>query len=401
MLEQFGCLRKSKIERALSSIMKSKLIYISNTRLPSEKANSYQTVQMCNSFSKAYDEVELWTGKSRNTKELESITDIYGFYNIKNSFLIKKFFQIDSIILFKINQFIWANLRNLVFSLNVCAHLIKYKNSKNVTLYSRDWCFLFVYLFFRNIGLVNNKLFYESHKFYKFLPKSLSKIDGVIVINNYLYSLHEDIGIKRLFLAHDGVNVDEYESISRYDFQSKKESFTVVYTGSLFLWKGVNTVVDSLKFLPAHVDLIFIGGSGQYLLDFKEYVKDSGFGDRIKVISHIPKKELLKFIEIADALVLPNSAKDKMSLFTSPIKLFEYMASKRPIIASNIASIAEVLTDQKNALLFNPDDSEDLALQISRTIESDFTKMVHQAEKDSLKYTWDKRAKDIDKFMNK
>ena len=151
--------------------MKSKLIYISNTRLPSEKANSYQTVQMCNSFSKAYDEVELWTGKSRNTKELESITDIYGFYNIKNSFLIKKFFQIDSIILFKINQFIWANLRNLVFSLNVCAHLIKYKNSKNVTLYSRDWCFLFVYLFFRNIGLVNNKLFYESHKFYKFLPK--------------------------------------------------------------------------------------------------------------------------------------------------------------------------------------------------------------------------------------
>ena len=79
-----------------------------------------------------------------------------------------------------------------------------------------------------------------------------------------------------------------------------------------------------------------------------------GYENRIQIVSHIPKIELLKFIEVADALVLPNSAKDKMSLFTSPIKLFEYMASKRPIIASNIASIAEVLTDQKNALLFNP-----------------------------------------------
>ena len=379
--------------------MKKKLIYISNTRLPSEKANSYQTMQMCNSFSKVFDDLELWTGKSHNTKELESIKDVYGFYNIKKTFLIRKLFQIDSKLLFKFNEFLWANLRNLTFSLSTCMCLIKYRNSKNITLYSRDWCFIFLYLFFRKIGLVNNKLFYESHKFYKFLPKLLPKIDGVIVINNYLYSLHQNCGIENLFLAHDGVNADEYDLISSYSFQPEKEIFKVVYTGSLFLWKGVNTLVDALQFLPNNVELIFIGGSGQYLLNFQQYVKNSGFSNRVQVIPHIPKYELLKFIEIADMLVLPNSAKDKMSLFTSPIKLFEYMASKRPIIASNIASVAEVLSNQKNALLFKPDDSRDLSFQIVKAMQRDCSDIVQQAEKDSLNYTWDKRAREIAEFI--
>ena len=65
-----------------------KLIYISNTRLPSEKANSYQTMQMCSSFSKVFDEVELWTGKARNTPELNEVKDIHGYYNVQKSFLM-------------------------------------------------------------------------------------------------------------------------------------------------------------------------------------------------------------------------------------------------------------------------------------------------------------------------
>ena len=72
---------------------------------------------------------------------------------------------------------------------------------------------------------------------------------------------------------------------------------------------------------------------------------------------HLPKKRFVsKYTEIADVLVLPNSAKDKMNLYTSPIKMFEYMASKRPIVASSLPSIKEILSDQDNAILFNPND---------------------------------------------
>jgi len=97
--------------------------------------------------------------------------------------------------------------------------------------------------------------------------------------------------------------------------------------------------------------------------------------------------------------VLPNSAEDKMSLYTSPIKLFEYMASHRPIVASNLSSITEILSN-KNSFLFNPDNAKDLAENIQKAVSSDCSKVVEQARKDVKFYTWEKRAKNIKRFIN-
>ena len=200
-----------------------KLIYITNTRLPSEKANSYQSMQMCYSFSEVFDEVELWTGKARNTKEFLRIKNVYGYYNLEKTFTIRKFFQFDSRFLFYINEFIWANLKDLVFSVNVCLHLIRHRKSKTIFIYTRVWYLLYVFLFFKKIGLLDNKIFYESHKFSKFLVKPLSQIDGVIVINSYLKNLYKKHCIKKIYVAHDGVNIDEYKQITNYKFNSNKK----------------------------------------------------------------------------------------------------------------------------------------------------------------------------------
>ena len=70
-----------------------------------------------------------------------------------------------------------------------------------------------------------------------------------------------------------GVNIDEYKMISDYQFQPEKKERNVVYTGSLFSWKGVHIIVDALRYLPDEIELVCIGGSGNYLKDFKKYVK--------------------------------------------------------------------------------------------------------------------------------
>ena len=375
-----------------------KLIYITNTRLPSEKANSYQSMQMCYSFSKVFDEVELWTGRSRNTKEFDRIEDIFGYYNINKTFSVRKFFQYDSVILGRLNEFIWANLRGAVYSINTCLHLIKYKNFPEVIVYTRVWHVLFVYMLFKKIGLVNNQIFYESHKFSKPIVKILSKIDGLIVINRYLNTLYKEHDIKQVFTAHDGVNIEEYADISKYKFTPNKKEYIILYTGSLFSWKGVNTLVDCIKYLPKNFNLVCVGGSGKYLSDFKSYVDKTSESNRIKVIAHVSKKALLEYTESADVLVLPNSAKDKMSLYTSPIKLFEYMASNRPIVASNLSSITEILSN-KNSFLFEPDNAKDLAENIQKAISLDCSKFVSQACKDVESCTWEKRAYNIKGFI--
>ena len=375
-----------------------KLIYITNTRLPSEKANSYQSMQMCYSFSKVFDEVELWTGKARNTKELEKVKDVFKYYNIEKTFLIRNFFQFDSKFLSNLNEFIWANLRDFIFSVNVCLSLVKYKKSSETVIYTRVWYILYVFLFLKKIGLVNNKIFFESHKFSKPIVKILSKIDGLIVINRYLNTLYKEHDIKQVFTAHDGVNIEEYADISKYKFTPNKKEYIILYTGSLFSWKGVNTLVDCIKYLPKNFNLVCVGGSGKYLSDFKSYVDKTSESNRIKVIAHVSKKALLEYTESADVLVLPNSAKDKMSLYTSPIKLFEYMASNRPIVASNLSSITEILSN-KNSFLFEPDNAKDLAENIQKAISLDCSKFVSQACKDVESCTWEKRAYNIKGFI--
>jgi glycosyltransferase involved in cell wall biosynthesis len=377
-----------------------KLIYITNTRLPSEKANSYQSMQMCSSLAKYFDEVELWTGLSKNHKKFRAIKDIFGYYNLKNNFTIKRFFQFDSVILRYLNEFVWANLKNFVFIFNVCLHLSKYRNSNEVIIYTREPYLLIVFQVFKKIKLVDNRIFYESHKFSKYTQKALEKIDGLVVINHYLEKLYKTNYLENILVAHDGVSLEDYSEISNYKFLPNKKEYIILYTGNLFPWKGVYTLVNSIKYLPQNFKLVSIGGSENYLSNFISYVEKNSESNRIKIFSHMQKKYLLEYIEKADVLVLPNSAKDKMSLFTSPIKLFEYMASNRPIIASNLPSITEVLSNN-NAFLFEPDNPKDLAEKIQKAVSSNCREVVLKSYEDVKKYTWEKRAQSIAQFISK
>ena len=103
------------------------------------------------------------------------------------------------------------------------------------------------------------------------------------------------------------------------------------------------------------------------------------------------------YTSFADVVVLPNTSKDKVSkLYTSPLKMFEYMVSRRPIVASNLPSLREVL-NEKNAMLVRPDSAADLAEGI-RVVLADQAQahlLSEQAFKDVQKYTWQKRAKMI------
>ena len=94
-------------------------------------------------------------------------------------------------------------------------------------------------------------------------------------------------------------------------------------------------------------------------------------------------------------------AKEDISkYYTSPMKLFEYMAVGRPIVASHIPSIAEILNEE-NSVLVKPDDPEALARGIRFVLENNefAEKISSQAYIDVQKYTWEARAKLISDFI--
>ncbi len=83
------------------------------------------------------------------------------------------------------------------------------------------------------------------------------------------------------------------------------------------------------------------------------------------------------------------------------MKMFEYMASKRPIVASDVSSLREVL-NEKNAIMFVPDDGEDLAAQIQKVADDTaFAERIAHAAYDTVQeFSWAKRAVIIDTFLN-
>ena len=144
--------------------------------------------------------------------------------------------------------------------------------------------------------------------------------------------------------------------------------------------------------------VVFVGGSSEDVIPFK---KTYGTDPRIRIVGQRPHKEIPLYLKAADLLVLPNTGKEAVSRwYTSPVKLFEYMASGRPIVAADLPSIRDVL-NETNAVLVPPDDPEALAKAImDLCINVDHAdRIARQARNDVEQHTWDQRAQTILGFI--
>jgi glycosyltransferase involved in cell wall biosynthesis len=175
--------------------------------------------------------------------------------------------------------------------------------------------------------------------------------------------------------------------------------FTIGYAGHLYPWKGVDLVIEAVAALPDAQALI-IGGHEQEpdLARMKAFARQLDCESRVTFAGLIPPADVAARLREADVLTLPNRASAISSTFTSPLKLFEYMASGRPIVASDLPSLREVLRDGENALLVEPGNPQALVAGIAR-IQQDETlgrRLAAQAMQDVRQFTWARRAERLE-----
>ena len=89
---------------------------------------------------------------------------------------------------------------------------------------------------------------------------------------------------------------------------------------------------------------------------------------RVTFIGQVDPPRVPALLRSADVLVLPNTPGRASSAYTSPLKLFEYMASGRPIVASDLPALREVLRPDDNAVLVEAGDPEALASGLARVL---------------------------------
>ena len=166
---------------------------------------------------------------------------------------------------------------------------------------------------------------------------------------------------------------------------------------------------------------------GYYM--FKIYLKNKKIKN-INMVGYVKPSLIQYYLAAADILVAPNSAKSDASMnYTSPLKLYEYMASRRPIILSDLTSMRNLI-DAKFVFWMKPDDPKSLIDKIKEELGYDIIELMDYSLKEKIQIfksyknivqqssasiakkkaqeafsfvktkTWDNRAEDILKYWN-
>jgi glycosyltransferase involved in cell wall biosynthesis len=145
---------------------------------------------------------------------------------------------------------------------------------------------------------------------------------------------------------------------------------TVAYAGHLYAWKGVDVLLAAISHVPGVQGLV-IGGHEKEadLARLRALAVRLGVDSRVTFTGHLAPSDVAGRLAQADILVLPNPASAISTHATSPLKLFEYMAAGKAIIAPRQANIEEILTDERDTLFFTPENHAELRSALRRVVE--------------------------------
>lgn len=388
-----------------------KLLYLSLMRLPTEKAHGSQIMQNCEAFAEAGCQVTLWVARRWNTREMRKIGDPYDWYAVQPSFRIRRVPCIDLFPLFPAESAasrIAFYVQALSYAL-VCALLLPFARAD--IYYSRDEILVSL------LGWLKprRKIAYEAHLYpaaargANLQQRATRSAGSVIAITEPLRRdliANRRASPQRSITAHDGIRRARYvdlppQSAARQALGWDKDAFIVGFVGRLqmiSLDKGVASLVEALAAVPG-ARLALVGGPA----DMAESLRERWIGlglprEQFLYSGQAPPAAVPNYLRAFDVCAMPHPATTQFANYTSPLKLFEYMAAGRAIVASDLASWADVLTHEETALLLPPSDPRAWSTAIMRLRDDAALRRRLGAaarEKALAQHTWAARAERI------
>lgn len=353
-----------------------RMYYLTETALRAKKAHVLQIIKTCDALKSKGCDLKLFVARRRNNFNFEGMEE---WYHLQNKFTYTSIRALSLGHLTKSTRMkYWAFLLMCAtFVLTSFIHILLDKTDKRKIVFVREKKLL------SNLSLVlkikRYPLVFELHGLPDFAhtkreKKLYQKCDLILTTSNYQREQMLKLGLdkSRIFYLRNGYDDDlfgnnygknkgslHYEVSIRKTLGIPEDSTVAMYAGSLDEWKGVDFILNSSQYTNDEIYYVFIGAS-------KKQLEELGVltSKRIKFIEHVPHSEIPKYLTQADILVMyvpPDGG--KLGSF-SPIKLLEYMASGKAILAPNLPWISEIISDKHNGILFDPDSCEDLAEKI-------------------------------------
>lgn len=371
-----------------------KVYYIANARIPTEKAHGIQIAKMCEAFIEAGVDVTLVV--PRRHTDPRSVRE---YYNLR--------VEVPLVRLPAIDWYTGGRIGYPISSLSFMASYLFFIWCKKMTgeefvLYTVDTDNYSS----SALVLLGRPLFSEMHgsKASTFAQQLLfKKVNGIIAINKIIVEeLKQNFphSRTRYIVESNGVDVSEFAGIPKRDARVQlglpPNTPIVLYAGRFFNWKGLE-ILPQAAAENLSIRWQIVGGEGK---DFKRLVKERLPANFFFAGSR-PHKEMSLWFAAADALLVLGTVRDIQSYrYTSPMKLFEYLAAGRPIIASNTPAIREIVSD-KEATFYTPDDAQDLARVVQHTVThgAELALQTTAAQRLAEASSWRARAERIVQFI--
>lgn len=325
-------------------------------------------------------------------------SDAYAFAQVRRNFNIVRLPRIDIFPGTANRMLYW--LRTISFLIAARAYLLFHKFDLVVT---RDYAALF---FLKNC-------LYEIHtppKVDTGRTSLLRRALGLAVLTSGIKDFYTERGVspKHIHISPDAVDPDLFEvaetkSEARTKLRLDPEKFLVGYVGTLKAVgheKGVSTVIQAMRLAPAGAMACIFGGEPDHVREYQEKAREAGVSDRVLFFGHVSHAEVPLIMRAFDCAVVPLPDVEVFRLYTSPLKVFEYMAAGLPMIVTDLPSLREVL-DERIATFIPPGDPEALARAIEMSMRE---RAAMQAQADRAKttvktrFTWRARARAIVEF---
>lgn len=209
----------------------------------------------------------------------------------------------------------------------------------------------------------------------------------------------------KLLALHDGFTEEHFsEKINPHDTRAMLnlpvENKIAMYVGSLYSDREISSIITLAKDFPL-VFFVIVGGPEDQVRLLEKDIRNLGLKN-ILMTGPLPHNEVPEYLFAADILLALWSDKVKTINYCSPLKLFEYMAAGKTILAHAFPTIKEVLTHNQTALLVEPNSYDDLKNKFEDALALPNNQLGENARLLAFeKYTWSIRVnKILEKLKN-
>lgn len=373
------------------------IVYITSYRLPTEKAHGRQVANMANAMIDLGHTVTIVAPNRKNTIN----QSFHEYYDVSSKIHVEYLPVID-----------WLDYtyipKMIAFYLTHAEYVHRVKKYLAQSVYD--------YVITREFYLTNtvksgDKIIVELHS----IPKTGVKIFTRYCKNAYKIvcltksmanDIHRLTKHKNISIEPDAVEIQNYNILNaqtaRQELGIQTNRHIVCYTGKLKTMgmdKGVHDLLYAIKILQPQKKFfcLIVGGPEK---DKEEYIRIAKAlelqNDDIEFTGDVPFASVHKYLAASDILTMPWPDVPHYRHYMSPLKMFEYMAAKKPILTGDLPTIRDILSEE-TATFCTPNSPESIAKCLEEIV-ADYSGAMQKAEHAHTlveQYTWKKRVERI------